>query len=151
MWNWNRSDRHRVGSAFLTFNWTNVELKPASDKPDFKMNRLLIEPMWNWNVNFLLERQWQIESFNWTNVELKRLKEIWSSAHRATFNWTNVELKQHFGEPIKFSDEPLLIEPMWNWNTLGINSPFPPTPSFYWTNVELKHDNKEPEPIHVFF
>ena len=143
---------------------------------------LLIEPVWNWNaVNSVVSAPVQIAfnrtsvelkldvgvgdlskhlAFNRTSVELKRILSSFLSMRTWTFNRTSVELKHRISgrsakrwlplliEPVwnwnsfvslRLSRRrSLLIEPVWNWNLQGNHVPWRHLPPFNRTSVELK-------------
>ena len=116
MWNWNAIEAYQKATGETTFNRTNVELKQfylyafsgivtTFNRTNVELKRGYAKPPIRWVI-----------AFNRTNVELKLDWAKYFFIGCFSFNRTNVELKpdiRYFSSLF----HPLLIEPMWNWNT----------------------------------
>ena len=99
--------------------------------------KLLIEPVWNWNFRIAMLYLPSRLSFNRTSMELKHTYWVRHCKRWWTFNRTSMELKRqcHCVHCLQFF---LLIEPVWNWNTVWKSSSLPNTITFNRTSMELK-------------
>ena len=103
--------------AAETFNRTSLELKQSM-----------------WNSTCLSAR-----TFNRTSLELKPLWMIaMLSSTSRSFNRTSLELKPFWGVCQVKKQKKLLIEPVWNWNIIGLERPTYIELAFNRTSLELK-------------
>ena len=136
LWNWNYWYGPHAPSSARSFNRTTMELKlsiaPRSYRPRRPFNRTTME--------LKRVKRWigiyQIHPFNRTTMELKRAVEHPVTDSVIAFNRTTMELKP--GSWCAHSGwRPLLIEPLWNWNTAQAgNRAY--LPAFNRTTMELK-------------
>ena len=98
---------------------------------------LLIEPVWNRNQPSPTITAVKTIPFNRTSMESKRRRCRHIYGESRTFNRTSMESKQNYGHGHTGSRE-LLIEPVWNRNSVVLSIDEMDLPTFNRTSMESK-------------
>ena len=99
-----------------SLNRTFVELKLKHNIHINNRYAVLIEPLWNWNRHDPRNTGQRRASLNRTFVELKQVKLRAHQGRHHSLNRTFVELKLWGSIHGARIMQPVLIEPLWNWN-----------------------------------